>query len=233
MKLAGLIEMFRSHILNLPITVHHLHCLISGQISSLFYLSDNIVELCRIAWIFWNNILDILVTAQDRRPRHHLHYSISGQISLLFYHSDKISELELGRIAWIFFSSSLTPQLEAQVLHTPVRSAHCVAGLGLLLLVSRQLTMAAACLVKLTSSSWIPQPHATSARAQAPRPWQGCCQAAVNKPASAFVWVGSMYDPVPESLASKPAGPGRRAIESGTQSTYSARTSMYTVLCTV
>ena len=28
--------MFRSHILNLSITNHHLHCLISGQISSLF-----------------------------------------------------------------------------------------------------------------------------------------------------------------------------------------------------
>ena len=117
--------MFRSHILNLPITVHHLHCLISGQISSLFYLSDNIVELCRIAWIFWNNILDILVTAQGRRPSHHLHYSISGQISLLFYHSDKISELELGRIAWIFFSSLLTPQ---RGLHTPVCSTLCIAG---------------------------------------------------------------------------------------------------------
>ena len=56
--------MFRSHILNLPITVHHLHCLISGQISSLFYLSDKISELCRIDWIFCNDILDILVTAQ-------------------------------------------------------------------------------------------------------------------------------------------------------------------------
>lgn len=58
----------------------------------------------------------------------------------------------------------------------------------------------------------------------------GWCKAAVavNKPA--FVWFGSMRGPVPESLrlASKPAGPGWRTIGSGTQSTYSARVSMYT-----
>jgi tRNA G46 methylase TrmB len=75
------------------------------------------------------NILDhILVTAQGRRPHLHLHCSTSGQISSLFYLPDKISELELGRIAYTFCSTSWTPQLEAQVLHTPVRSLHCVAG---------------------------------------------------------------------------------------------------------
>jgi hypothetical protein len=35
---------------------------------------------------------------------------------------------------------------------------------------------------------------------------------------------------VPELLAGKPAGAGRSAIESGIQSTYSARVSMYTVI---
>jgi hypothetical protein len=70
MKLAGWLEILSSYILNIPITIH-------GQ--------------C---------------------PNHHLHCSTSGQISSLFYLSDKISELELCRIAGIFCSSSLTPQLD-------------------------------------------------------------------------------------------------------------------------
>ncbi len=79
--------------------------------------------------------------------------------------------------------------------------------------------MAAVNQVKLIRHSWISQ-QATSASAQpeALRHCKGCCQAAVNKPASALVWLGSMRGLVPESLASKPAGlPGGRTIESGNQ----------------
>ncbi len=136
MRLAESLENFSSNILYILVTAqgrrphHHLHCSISGKISSLFYLSDKISELCRNSWIFHCNILDILVSAQGLLSSHHLHCSTSGQISSLFYLSDKISELELGRIAGIFCSSSWTPQLEAQLLHTPVCSAHCVAGWG-------------------------------------------------------------------------------------------------------
>ncbi len=142
---------------NVPITI----CTAQLQARSTLCFVSLIKSLnFRSAWIFYSNILDILVFAKCWRPSHHLPCSTSGQISSLLYLSDKISELELGRIAWIFCRSLLTPQLEAQVFRTPVCS--------LVLLVSRQLIMVAASLVKLTSSSWIPQ-KAASARAAAPR----------------------------------------------------------------
>ncbi len=47
---------------------------------------------------------------------------------LCFISLIKISEL--GSIAWILCSSSSTPQLESQVLHTPIRSEHCISGWG-------------------------------------------------------------------------------------------------------
>ena len=194
---------------------HHLHCSTSGQSSSLFYLSDKISELCRTAWIFYNNILDILVTAQGRRPSHHLHCSTSGQISSLFYLSDKFADLELCRIAWMFFSSSLTPQLEAQVLDTPVCSAHCVAGWGCCCWWADSWPWRRRVGWSWPAIAWAESPS----KSPAPAPRRpGTDKGAVeNKPASAFVWFGSMRGLVPELHASKSARPGRRAIESGTR----------------
>jgi hypothetical protein len=121
---------------NVPISLH-LHCLTSGQISSLFYLSDQISELCRRQQDCLNlhsNILDhVLVTAQGQHPSHHLH-ELQARSALCFISLIKSLNLHFAGSLKYFAAHHGRPNLkavEAQVLHTPVRSAHSIASWGL------------------------------------------------------------------------------------------------------
>ncbi len=110
---------------------HHLHCSTSGQISSLFCLSDKISELCRKAWIFCSNTLDILVTAKDQRPNHHVHFSTSGQISFLFISLINFLNLNLNFAGLLeyFTAHHWQPNLKPKS-SSAGPSQHCVAGWG-------------------------------------------------------------------------------------------------------
>ncbi len=193
----------------------------------------------RTAWIFCSNILYILVTDQGQRPSHDLHCSTSVQISALFISLIKSLNLNLAGLIEYFASAAhhWLPNLKP-------KSFTCLFA------ASNALLAGAGAAGEQTadhgggeSGEADPQQLNTPASSQRQRPgraprhsgWLGCCQAAVNKPASALVpeWFGSMHGQVPELLASKQAGrPCWRAVESGSQRTYSTRVSMYTV-CTL
>jgi hypothetical protein len=101
----------------------------------------------------------------------------------------------------------------------------------LVLLMSRPLIIMSVILAKLTRSSCIPQQASANPEAAActGRHWQGCCQAAVNKPY--LVFFGSMHVLVHESPAGKLAVPSKTAIQSGTPK-YVLRNRQYVHVCT-
>jgi hypothetical protein len=230
--LAGLLELFAftfstfisQLMVNVPITIWH--CSTSGQISSF------VLSLWLNLWT-WLDFLTILQSHPEHWTGSHCSWSTSqSPPALLNFRPDQlfVSSLWLNLWTWQDSMNILQFIIGAPTWNPSPSHAHSQRALhrwlGLGLLVSRQLIMMAASRVKLTSRSWILQ-QAARTRAQACR--QGCCQAAVNKPASALVWFGSlaMRGLLPESLGCKLAGPGRRTIESGTPSMYWDKVSMY------
>ncbi len=94
-----------------------------------------IFEFGRIAWIICSHILNIPITAELFAVTSSTFQAQTSQSppALLNFRPDQLFvaslwlNSELGRIAWIFCSSWLNPQCEAQVPHTIVCLVHCIA----------------------------------------------------------------------------------------------------------
>ncbi len=139
--MAGLFELFISHsdILNIPTTAH-------GQRPNHHLTAQLQARSVHLSLWFnlwnWQDCLNILCWKLKWYPQHSSHCSrwrSQSPSALHNFRPDqlfcfisliKISDLELGNITWIFYSSTLTPQLEAQVLHMSFYRAHFVTGWG-------------------------------------------------------------------------------------------------------
>ncbi len=188
--LAGLLEYLLSH------PSHSNHCSWSTSQSPSTLLKFRLDQLiCFPFWLIlwtWQDCLNIL-PSHPQHSNHSFMVDVPITICLLnrpdnlkLFHVSLWLICERGRIASIFCSSesSLTPKLEAQVLHTPIHRAHCTTGWGL------------GCRWADSRSLWLqvgwswPATAESPSKPPAPAPrcagWrQGSCQAEVNKPASA------------------------------------------------